>query len=164
MRKTEEQRFWAKVDKSGDCWEWTACRNKKGYGQFGISSPRRNILAHRWAYAQYVETDIRDLGVLVVRHRCDNPPCVNPSHLLPGTVRDNAIDASERGLLGESRGEKHGMSKLTDDKVQYARSVVVDGRGRKFVRGVTQKELSYLWGVKPSSLSQAVSGRTWKHI
>ena len=35
-----------------------------------------------------------------MRHKCDNPPCVRPSHLLLGTHADNAMDASMRGRAG----------------------------------------------------------------
>ena len=37
---------------------------------------------------------------LVVRHKCDNPPCFRLSHLELGTYSENNMDASERGHLG----------------------------------------------------------------
>src|SRR5579859_2781369 len=39
------------------------------------------------------------------RHACDNPPCVNPEHLLPGTPVDNQRDSTERGRRPSFRGE-----------------------------------------------------------
>ena len=77
------------------CWEWNGKRNKYGYGRF--SAKRLGItetMAHRVMYELYVGP-IPD--GLMIRHKCDNPPCVNPAHLLPGTNLDNVRDMMERG-------------------------------------------------------------------
>lgn len=85
-------RFWAKVDRSGECWTWTACTNRHGYGQFGIR--RRHYLAHRVSYAlAHGPFDT----ALYICHSCDNPPCVRPDHLFVGTQLDNMRDASGKG-------------------------------------------------------------------
>ena len=98
-------RFWSKVDRRepGECWPWTGWRNHKrgGYGAFSIWPISSAIPAHRYAYE-------RAHGAipagLVVRHSCDNPPCVNPAHLLVGTIADNWMDAILRGRLGAKYG------------------------------------------------------------
>lgn len=82
------------VTESG-CWEWKGHRDDAGYGTFqasrlGFESTR----AHRVMYEHFVGP-IPD--GLLVRHTCDNPPCVNPDHLIPGTALDNALDMIERG-------------------------------------------------------------------
>ena len=166
MRKTEDQRFWDKVNVLGpdECWEWRGAPDKDGYGRLQIMCPSKTVKAHRWSYAYSIGVGIRDLDVPVVRHTCDNPPCVNPAHLLPGTVKDNARDAAERGLLADVKGEKHGRAKLTDEKVRYARSIVVDGRGYKIAPGITQAELCYLWDVSRPSMCFALGGKTWSHV
>ena len=90
--RSDEERFWAKVEKSGECWIWTASRRGKGYGLVRFRG--RNAQAHRASYEMH-NGPIPDGAV--VRHKCDNPPCVNPDHLELGTVADNNRDMSERG-------------------------------------------------------------------
>jgi hypothetical protein len=78
-------RFWAKVDASGDCWEWTGARNAQGYGVFGVGDG--TVLAHRFAAA--LTTD-PPRGGLVSDHLCRNRACVNPAHLQQVTGQTNA--------------------------------------------------------------------------
>ena len=85
-------RFWDKVDKSGDCWMWTAYKDQKGYGRFGIGSKLYSAhrLSYEWSYGDFDKK-------LCVCHTCDNPGCVNPEHLWLGTRRDNNIDRDNKG-------------------------------------------------------------------
>lgn len=96
-----EERFWAKVDKSGECWLWLGSRNEEGYGRIGIGGSGNTAAAHRlsWEMAngQKIPSD------LVACHKCDNPPCVNPAHIFIGTKKDNAQDAARKGRTAAQR-------------------------------------------------------------
>lgn len=88
-----EVRFFRFVVESGDCWIWTAARDKNGYGLFK-GSDNRMRRAHRWCY-EYLRDEI-PTG-LMLDHLCRNHSCVNPWHLEPVTNAENV----RRGARGE---------------------------------------------------------------
>lgn len=122
-------RFWDRVDRRGaeECWEWRGAKQKYGHGLLSVAG--RNLKAHRISYEYHVGP-IPD--GLCVRHRCDNPPCVNPAHLELGTRADNNRDRDERGRHVKLEGEAHGMHKLTDVEVAEIRRLAAEGTMRKF--------------------------------
>jgi len=99
MCARQQNSFWDRVVKSEGCWTWTGARlpitkRQKGYGTFAISALGRPVNAHRIAYAlTYGEVPAGRL----VMHRCDNPICVNPAHLMLGTHADNMADMDAKG-------------------------------------------------------------------
>ena len=81
-----EQRFWAKVDKSGECWLWTAAIDRNGYGKFRHQGGA--VFAHRVAY----ELEVGPVpDGLELDHLCRVPRCVRSDHLEPVTHRDNLL-------------------------------------------------------------------------
>ena len=74
------------------CWKWTSLSYKKtGYGILKVKGKKKK--AHRISYELYKGNPD---GMLVC-HKCDFPPCVNPDHLFLGTYKDNANDAQHKG-------------------------------------------------------------------
>lgn len=87
--QTLEERFWARVEKTDDCWNWTGAKNSYGYGSIRESScSDRRVPAHRVAYEQLVGPIPAGL---TIDHLCRNRACVNPQHLEPATHRTNIL-------------------------------------------------------------------------
>jgi hypothetical protein len=85
---------------------------------------------------------------MVVRHTCDNPPCVNPAHLVIGAQLDNVRDMVERG-------RRRGRS-LTADQVAEVR--------RRAAAGESYRDLAASAGVDASTVGRIVKGRTWATV
>lgn len=85
---------------NGTCLEWTRCFNTDGYPRATINYDN-NVKVHRMIWERVNEASAAGL---VVRHTCDNPKCINPAHLLIGTVADNVADMDQRGRRGFRRG------------------------------------------------------------
>jgi hypothetical protein len=145
LTENDLARFWAKVDKGVECWEWLSCKNKDGYGQFKLNGSTYSV--HRISYA-IVNRDPRELCVC---HSCDNPSCVNPEHLWAGTDRDNAIDrnAKER----QARGEGQGFAKLTERDIKE----ILESDKSQLI-------LAEQYGAVKSAISGIKRGKKWKHI
>lgn len=146
-------RFWDKVTRGepGECWEWQEkSRHEFGYGVFRPTKHSGSVKAHRFAWAA-VNGEIVD-GV-VIRHKCDNPPCCNPAHLEPGTQLDNMQDAVKRDR--HKRGER-GANKLTDAEVIAIRLEVSAGKSHESVASN--------YGISQPMVSAIANGKRWAHI
>ncbi len=136
-----------------ECWNWLGAKDKKGYGV------KNKVRAHRISYAMHKGV-IPD-GMLICHH-CDNPPCVNPSHLFLGTCADNNRDraAKKRTKTGNRigiplpymQGEKHHQAKLSWEAVRIIRASKLKG-----------VELSRLFGMSAAVVNKIRLNQIWKH-
>lgn len=85
MSDKDIARFWAKVDKSNECWTWTGATSLTGYGR--ISFRGETVRAHRFAYALAHGECPNNLEL---DHICHNRLCVNPAHLHLVTAQQNS--------------------------------------------------------------------------
>jgi hypothetical protein len=149
-------RFWAKVEKTDTCWNWTAGKTTNGYGHFYVN--RVKMRAHRFSFQLKHNRLIKE-GMCIL-HSCDNPLCVNPNHLSEGTQQENITDMCNKGRYysGEGlKGEKNNLSKLTEIQVKEIREKYAKG-------GTSYEKLRKEYGVGKSAISRIINRKTWQHI
>jgi hypothetical protein len=134
MSKTQRTNFLKRVALFTDseaCWPWPGETDGE-YGLFG------NRTAHRVSYFYHHGVDP---GQQHVRHTCDNPICVNPTHLILGSAKDNQEDRSRRcrskkgltpELVDEVRLRYLSGEKLTDLNCEYGVTLNNVVRNRSF--------------------------------
>lgn len=163
------RRFWSKasVDEPDACWEWTSKnRDRDGYGYFKVAG--RMWRAPRYAF-NLANPDAPIGDDEMVCHTCDNPPCVNPAHLIRGAALDNSADQVERDrtVTGDRhhtrrdpstrrRGEANGSARLTAEQVLEIR--------RRYAAGEKQVPLAAVFGVSQPIISQIIRRKVWTHL
>jgi hypothetical protein len=129
----------------------------KGYGNTTFNG--RKIPLHRKVYCTAYNISPESIAGLVVRHKCDNPRCINPEHLELGTVKDNVHDCITRGRArrGVSKGEQNGYSKLTAQQVDYIRKTY-----RWYSREHGTPAIAASLGVSVSAVHDVLKAKTWR--
>lgn len=153
-------RFEQYVDRSAGpdgCHPWTGSLTSTGYGQFnGGDGLKAHRYAYRWAHDGDLDPDE------LVRHTCDNPPCVNPAHLVKGSQLDNVHDAIERNRFvplppDVARGTRNVNAKLTDDLVRQLRAEHATGQW-------TTRQIGDRYGISQVTAASAIRRATWSHV
>lgn len=148
-------RFWSKVSLTANqdlCWEWNKFTDKDGYGLFQIN--KKAIRANRFAYL-ITKKELPD--DMMVCHTCDNPKCVNPSHLFLGTAKDNIQDCVKKGRKFISAGELCGTSKLKEDDVKKIFELWKSGL-------YTKTGLAKMFNLAQPHVSRIINGNSWKYL
>ena len=136
--KDFENAFWNNVIKMpSGCWEWTKAISSAGYGFVRRRNGGGIVLAHR--LAAEIVGNINGLNVL---HKCDNPKCVNPSHLFLGTYSENTRDMINKSRCGRIR--------LTWEIVRQMRTL-----------NLGDKEMSHRFGISRRHASDIRRNTSW---
>ena len=130
------------------CREWTGKKNHDGYGLLWLKG--RHWRAHRVAYEVFVGRIPKGMHIC---HSCDNPGCVEPSHLWAGTNLDNVRDRNQKNRQFRAKGEANGRAKLTNSDVRAIRK-----------SKETNTQISQKYGMSQANISQIRSRTLWPHI
>lgn len=144
--------FYDRADVDGDdCWNWQLSCSQKGYGFFWHPKRKKLLLAHRFAY-ELVHGTIPEGKIIC--HHCDNPPCVNPTHLFIGTDYDNAHDKINKGRAPSHVGVGNPRAKLTPNKVELIKDLYA-------TTGASQTFLAKLFSVSQQTISAVIQEVNW---
>ena len=143
-------RFWSNVNlyhgiTDEDCWEWIGGQDGRGYGCMSINNKGKK--AHHISF--YLCYNRWPTGI--VRHKCDSPSCINPTHLVEGTYQDNSNDAIERNRI--PKGFNHPKSVLTNSIVKQI-DILLSQK-------VSHKEIAATIGVSRATISSYKRGDTY---
>jgi hypothetical protein len=105
MSEGAMDRFWAQVNKTGDCWLWAGCA-VRGYGRYVFNGKQRP--AHRVAFEV---TNGPVPPELLIDHLCHTPLCVRPEHLRAATPKEN-----QENRAGAQVNSKSGVRGVFPDK------------------------------------------------
>lgn len=135
------------------CWVCDSRVDKDGYGSFQArdGDKRPVIKSHRYSYMLHRGAIPKGLCVL---HRCDNPACVNPSHLFLGTHADNVRDKVSKNR--QLKGTDVSGAKLDEVKVREIRSLKAEGLKRC--------DIARIYHVSERTVSNAVNKSCWRHV
>lgn len=142
--KDVAERFWAKVDKSGECWLWTAALDSHGYGQLMFPG-NRPIKAHRVSF-ELAHGPI-ERGMCVC-HACDTPACVRPDHLFLGTKAENSADMARKQRTAR---------KIDANQAVEIRRIYAEGNHSQYV-------LADRFGISQRQINRIVHRKSWGHV
>ena len=150
------------------CRVWLRHLDRHGYGRLSI----RELKSDGHVYGRLQSTHRHAFGLfygpippgMFVCHRCDNPPCCEPLHLMLGNQKVNVRDCLAKGRRAPHpkghhngpRGEAQNFAKLNEASVREIR--------RLYAGGITSKELGERFGVGAKNIWYVVSRNSWKHV
>jgi len=148
------------VSESG-CWNWSGLLVGKApheYGAFNIrvNGRKHKLRAHRVSYAFHNDTDP---GSLFVCHKCDNPKCINPSHLFLGTPLDNTLDMISKGrdrMHNPLKGADNPRAMLTEPDIDLVLELLPKLNNTQIAARLNNR-------ISHGQVSRIRLGKSWSH-
>lgn len=120
----------------------------EGYALVGIPGvSSRCVNLHRLVYCEANGLTLVDIKGLCVRHTCDNPRCIEPTHLVIGSWAQNNKDRADRG-----------RSAKTVPSRQRLKPSEVAAIGAMFLGGARKTHLARQFGVDFSVIQKVLNG------
>jgi hypothetical protein len=148
-----KERLLANSEQQGDCRVWTSRTDKDGYGVLTIGSRTDNTrkVGYRASKAAYEAYNGEVPEGMLVRHTCDNRPCINHDHLIAGTVADNSKDMLERGRSNKEPKTVEHRARIsaskTGSKIKRISKETKNDIIEKLMSGINIAETAKLTGV-----------------
>ncbi len=148
--------FWERVSmltqvQESGCHVFTGSKDECGYGR--INRDGKLVRLHRAVWE-------RDNGTIpngmVVCHTCDNPACINSTHLFTGTQVDNIKDMDKKGRRRTLIGSQQSQAKLSEEEIPKIK--------QRHGAGFSIAFISRMYGVSEGAIRAVVKGRTWRHV
>lgn len=137
------------------CKEHKLSPDRQGYGRTSMNGQLTGL--HRKVYCLAQNVSLGSIAGKVVRHSCDNPRCIEPTHLLLGTFADNNRDRAVRGRNADRHGEAHPMSVLREAQILEIRRLHATAK-------FTQSQLAERFNCTQSNISLVVNRRAWSKL
>jgi len=134
------------IDGKTGCWNWKRATRKDGYVITWYNGSTDYI--HRVSYRVF-KGDFD--SNFIIRHKCDNPSCCNPDHLLIGSDQDNSTDMVSRDR--QAKGSLVGTAKLTEEIVVMIRSL-----------SGSSQQLAKFFDCSKTTIKDIRNNKIWKHV
>jgi len=133
------------------CIEWQGATGKRGHGR---------IHWNRKFYSPHCVIWVASHGQIeqgkLVCHKCDNPRCVNITHLFLGTFLDNVQDMDAKGRRAVVVGAANKLATHSD-------ADVIDVRAR-WLEGLSHRQIAKQAGYSKSFVQKVLGGDAWSHV
>ncbi len=145
----ERLKLKSKLNVDTGCLDWLVPHNATGYGFVRHNGKNRGAHVVSWELANNASA-----SGFVIMHTCDNRKCINPDHLVCGNDTLNMQDKVSKNR--QAKGTDFKSSKLNEQKIIE----IIE----KYMSGMSQLEISKLFGVDASHISNIVNRKVWKHV
>ena len=134
------------------CWLWIGACAADGYPRITIGSMKDGTKKSVRVTRLVCEEAHGLPEGMHALHKCDNPICINPDHLYPGTPKQNVKDCFDRNRRTQVKfGPDNPAARLTEKDVCAIRESKLKLR-----------ELAVEYGISISNISMIRSGRRWR--